>query len=192
MRVSSIAVVAMLSTAALATAGWGFTSGFWRSARGASKASPPQVSIGAAAHRATLFDMPPLRNPVLEFAAMANLPDEEIVFGVAHAGRVVAYQRAALADVAAHVVHSDIGLKSIVVTHCPRNSCTRVFLAEPSKSPEMRLGGWREDQTMDLIVGSQRLSQQSGEIPLAELPHVETTWGQWKQQHPETLIYQLP
>jgi hypothetical protein len=192
MRASSIAVVATLSTAALCAAGWSFGSGFWKTARGASQAPPDPIATVTAGHRATLFDIPPLRNPVLAMAVHTNLPDDEIVFGVVHAGRVIAYQRAALADVAAHVVHSDIGLKSVVVTHCPRNSCTRVFLAEPGNSPDMRLGGWRDDQTMDLIVGSQRLSQQSHEIPLAELPHIETTWGQWKRQHPETLIYRLP
>src|SRR5690606_18840859 len=98
MRASSIAAVATLSSVVLATAGWAFAAGFWKSVRGTSKAPPAQVAKGAAGHRATLFDMPPLRNPVLTLAAKTNLPDEEVVFGVAYAGRVVAYQRAALAD----------------------------------------------------------------------------------------------
>lgn len=197
MRARLLAAAAMLGCVALVTAGWGLASGLWPSARGndsrgTSEAPSTGVPGATGLHRATLFDMPPLRNPAAATVAETDLPDDEVVLGVVHAGRAMAYQRAALAEVASHVVHSDIGLQSIVVTHCPRNSCTRVFLAEPSKSPEMRLGGWREDQTMDLIVGTERFSQQARDIPLAELPHVEATWGQWKRRHPETLIYRLP
>ena len=34
-----------------------------------------------------------------------------------------------------------------------------------------------------------RQEQDAEEIPLKSFPSVKTTWAEWKQQHPETLVY---
>jgi hypothetical protein len=141
---------------------------------------------------AILLDVIPILNPPLVSADQADLADDEPVFGVVMGDEPRAYQRAAFADVPSHVVHDSIGAHSLIVTHCPRDACTRIFVSQPGKTPEVRLGGWRHDQTMDLIVGRRRFSQRSREIPLDEYAFVEVPWAVWKRRYPTTSVYRLP
>jgi Protein of unknown function (DUF3179) len=161
----------------------------------------PPINVGAtnpaAADRAEIeleaipLNIPPLQNPPAVHADQAGLPDNEIVLGVVLEGQARAYQRAALANMHAHVVEDAIGTRTIIVTHCSRNLCTRVFIADPGDSPDVRLGGWRADQSMELIVGTQRFSQQSRDIPLAEFSFEEVTWAEWRRRHPDTSVLRM-
>jgi hypothetical protein len=154
-------------------------------------ASPASTRPADVELEAIPLNIPPLKNPPAVHADQAGLPDNEIVLGVVLEGQARAYQRAALANMHAHVVEDVIGARTIIVTHCSRTLCTRVFIADPDDSPQVRLGGWRADQSMELIVGTQRFSQQSREIPLTEFSFVEVTWAEWKGRYPDTSVLRM-
>jgi len=137
------------------------------------------------------IDVPPIERPVLVPAADARIDDESIVIGIVVDGEPRAYLRDAFAlGPLNHIVRDTIQSTSVAVTHCDRILCTRVFMSrDPSNPWSIRVGGWRDDQTMDLIVNGSRFSQKSPLIPLADIPFSEATWGQWRQKHPDTLIY---
>jgi hypothetical protein len=45
---------------------------------------------------------------------------------------------------------------------------------------------------MELIVDGKRYSQKFPQLPLAEIPFSEATWGQWRKKYPDSLIYLGP
>lgn len=137
------------------------------------------------------MDIPPIDRPVLVPAADARIGDEAIVIGIVVGGEPRAYLRDAFAlGPHAHIVRDTIQSTAVAVTHCDRILCTRVFVSkDPAQTLNIRVGGWRDDQTMDLIIDGSRFSQKSTLIPLADIPFAEATWGQWRQQHPDTLVY---
>lgn len=140
---------------------------------------------------ALTVDIPPIERPVLVPAADARIDDDAIIIGIVVKGEPRAYLRDAFAlGPFNHILRDTIQSTPVAVTHCDRLLCTRVFASQdPSRPLNIRVGGWREDQTMDLIVNGNRFSQKSPVIPLADIPFSEATWGQWRQQHPDTLIY---
>ena len=139
-------------------------------------------------------DVDPISNVELIPATEILLADDEVVIAVAAFGETRAYVRRALQGYPErHVVHDELGSTPVAVTHCERTGCTRVLTAKDAGSLlNVRCGGWLPVQEMALLVGSQRYAQSSPDLPLADLPFIETTWKAWKQQHPNSLIYAGP
>lgn len=138
--------------------------------------------------------LPPIQNPTFVFADEAPLLDDDIVIGVMVDDQSRAYLRDAFDDSpAAHVVHDQLGSKSVAVTHCDRQRCTRVLGVDLGTPLEVGVGGWNADEnTMELLVSGERFLQTSPDIPLDEVPFVETTWGLWRTIYPDTLVYVAP
>lgn len=122
-------------------------------------------------------------------------------------------------DISAHLVNDVIAGRPICVTHCDRSHSTRVLTLarnksessvpetraqDPSvqessaketptpessatKSLDVRIGGWQE--SMVLVVDGSRYPHHSPDIPLADVQFTTTTWGKWRAEHPETLVY---
>jgi hypothetical protein len=143
-----------------------------------------------------LMDVPAFTDPKLVPAAEMKLDDEQIVIGIEIEGEARAYLREAFSDPQKHAVCDTVGGVPIAVTHCDRLRCTRVFAPEdPSLPFEIHVGGWRTDDTMELLVNGKGYSQKAKDIPLKALPFLEMTWGQWRRRYPDSRIYigeQLP
>jgi hypothetical protein len=137
------------------------------------------------------YDLPPIQRPVMLHASDVNLQDGHIVIGVLVNAEARAYLRDAFEVVVRrHVVLDSVQSRSIAVTHCDRSRCTRVLASpRPNEPLDVRVGGWRSDQTLALLVQGKEYSQKSSEIPLDEIPFTETTWRIWRKQHPDTLVY---
>jgi hypothetical protein len=159
----------------------------------------PDASSGASGlghydYPAMTLNLPPIDDPVLVHAADAGIDDATIIIGVVVQGEPRAYLREAFAlGPLRHIVRDKIQATPIAVTHCDRLLCTRVFANNDSSRPlDIRVGGWRSDQTMELIVDGKRYSQKFPQLPLAEIPFSEATWGQWRKKYPDSLIYLGP
>ena len=142
-------------------------------------------------HMPIRLDYPAIEEPPLEYADEVALEDEAIVIGIVVNGEPRAYLREAFADdPQRHVVTDSIDSTPVAITHCDRIGCTRVLTGiELEETGSIRVGGWRADQTLALIVGEEEYSQKSEEIPLADVPFLELPWGMWRELFPDTLVY---
>jgi hypothetical protein len=120
-----------------------------------------------------------------------DLPPSEPIIGLVVDGEPRAYVRKSLSGIAKrHVISDQAEEGRITVTHCDLSSCTRVFV-EPTgeKLKDIRVGGLKENSTLELLIDGQRYPQRDQKIPLAEFPFVETTWERWLADHPQTKVY---
>jgi hypothetical protein len=151
-----------------------------------------------------LVDLPGVRLPAALPADQAPLRDEAPVVGVEVGGQCRAYALAAFAPAGRgygrHVVNDLIGTTPITVTFCDRTECARVFIGPEGGTPlDIGVGGWTGDGergAMLLKVGDARYYQATGRplgggenIPYAEAQFLWTTWGQWREAHPDTAVY---
>jgi hypothetical protein len=142
-------------------------------------------------HMPLRLDVPAIENPPLEYADEVGLEDDAIVIGIVVNGEPRAYLREAF-DMSPnfHVVTDSIDSMPVAITHCDRLRCTRVFTGSQLEEPgSIRVGGWRTDQTMALIVQEEEYSQKSAEIPLDDVPFLELPWGMWRELFPDTMVY---
>lgn len=144
----------------------------------------------------TPFIVPGIRTPKTVAAATAELSDEEPVIGVSHAGRHRAYRIAALSTMSAHVVNDLIEQSPVTVTYCDRTDCCRVLTGDsPGEPLEVETGGFHHG--LMLKYGNRFFSQSASEfvdpaggtIPLSDFPFVRTTWGKWRESHPDTDVF---
>lgn len=138
---------------------------------------------------------PGIQNPIFITAAEADLADERVVIGVVVSGEARAYLRDAFDGPTRHVVNDLFGSTPVTITHCDRRCSTRVLtqLLETQKPLNIRVGGWSYDDAMlILIVNERKYTQTAADLPLADVPFSEVTWGEWRQEHPESLVYLGP
>lgn len=146
------------------------------------------------------FDIPGVSAPMLYPADQVKLSDEDRVIGVVVDNEPRAYVLDAFAvrgmqrkeDVGVHIVNDYFGSRPICVTHCDRTHSTRVLTTKrPDPTAvgpiDLRVGGWTKG--MLLVIDGRRYEHHSDELPLADVEYVTTTWGKWRADHPETLVY---
>lgn len=132
-------------------------------------------------------------------AAQATIADDARVIGIEIGGHHRAYCISALAEnPALHVVEDRVGRSPVCVTYCPLGGCTKVFARDAGPLLEVTLGGLSGVyHHMLLRVGRQRYDQTTlmplngseQPFPYASYPYLVTTWGQWRQAHPDTDAY---
>ncbi len=134
-------------------------------------------------------------------AAEAELGDDEAVVGVSAGGRSRAYRVAALSmGHATHVVNDVLGGVPVSVTYCNIHQCARAFTADESDGPLELSQGGLVTGSMVLRAGGHAYRQDSGApldpndppFPYAAYPEEVTTWGEWRQAHPDTDVYLGP
>jgi hypothetical protein len=161
-----------------------------------SKAQAPAPAMPVL--QATPFVVPGLRRPPTRPAALAGLADDSPVIGVLAGGRPRAYLLGAMTQRAHHVVDDVVGETPVTVTYCDQADCVRVFTADtPGKPLPIDLGGW-DGKAMLLRVDGVFYRQDTGkghssgglrDFPYAPLPFERTTWGVWKEAHPDTDVF---
>lgn len=119
-----------------------------------------------------------------------SIPDTEPVLGVMVDDQPRAYVLQAFSGgMQRSLLRDNSGPNPVVVTCCGRTFTIRVFGGGEQPLPVIQLGGWRADQTMELLVNGEGYSHKSDSLPLPELPFEQTTWGAWKEAHPDTRVF---
>jgi len=126
----------------------------------------------------------------LNAADGVQLPDAVPVIGVVVGDQPRAYVlRSLTGKVEKSLLHDRSGSTPVAVTFCDRTQTIRVFGGGDEPLPEIQIGGWRADQTMELLINGVGYSHQSDSLPLPELAVEQTSWGAWKEAHPDSRIY---
>lgn len=141
--------------------------------------------------------IPALIDPAFVSADQAGLNDDDRVIGVAFNGEVKAYP---LSIMNWHeVVNDRFGNRAVLVTYCPLCFTGMTFLAE-SEGERQLFGVSGLLYNSDVLLYDRateslwsQISQQAVSGPrrgdvLPLLPSSHTTWGQWRQRHPDTRV----
>ncbi len=115
------------------------------------------------------------------------IPDEEFVVGVEIDGNACAYLLGGMNDIDQHIVHHQLGGQQFTVTYCDKSECIAVY-DRTGTTAEIRNGGF-SGETLWILYDGKRYEQDAEDIPLSTIDSVKTTWGEWKQRYPDTLVY---
>lgn len=166
----------------------------------ASSAGLPSAPILADGSPSSGLKVPGISLPQLCPPEHVNLSEAAAVIGIEINGESRAYTVEAFMapnvdtpdDLSVHVVNDVVGEAAIAVTHCDVTHSTRV-LARPITDSNLGapldvcIGGFRRG--MLLNVNDSEYSQHAEDLPLDDIPYLTTTWGDWLEQHPDTLVY---
>jgi hypothetical protein len=144
---------------------------------------------GGSMEMSTPWITPGLRQPPAVRADEAMLADDAPVIGVVADGRPRAYLVSAMRSMSSHVVNDLVGEVPVTVTYCDRTDCIRTFSAKSRGEPlTLGVGGW-SNGGMELRLDERNYPQESAEVPLDDFEFERTTWGEWRERHPETEIF---
>ncbi|MBC7852965.1 MAG: DUF3179 domain-containing protein [Pirellulaceae bacterium] len=140
------------------------------------------------------FDVPGIVSPHLFAGDRNRMTDDAVIIGVVQSGEARAYLLSAFffrGTPSVHIVNDVFGAIPITVTHCDQKECTRVFTSDqvPGEPLDVRAGGMTLHHQLALLIDGRRYSQGSEKIPLQEVDFVQTTWKEWRQEHPQSKIY---
>jgi hypothetical protein len=160
------------------------------------------IPISETAPGLQLVTAPIVQTPAIVPGRDANLGDETEVIGVSLADRHRAYVVEALVPMSRHVINDLLDDVPCTVSYCDRTDCVRVFTAPRETEPlAIAPGGFDSRSargTMLLRVGSEHYRQDSGlpladdglaVFPYADLEFDRTTWGRWREAHPDSDVY---
>ncbi len=144
----------------------------------------------------TPFMVEGINSPTFSTASEATLRDDTPIIGVVIDGQARAYPLIRLSAMVDHVVNDQVTTEDgkvspFTVTYCDMTDCVRVFSAsDESKDEPMNVS------TLGMLDGGLALRwngvdfKQMDKVPmLQDVPFHRTTWGQWKAEHPESLVY---
>lgn len=145
----------------------------------------------------------PIDRPETTPASQAKLKDEEQVFGVEVRGKFRAYRTSALSTPMTHIVNDWIDGVAVSITYCNESKCLRAFTDPASPHPlNLNSAGklLMEKSEMLLDVNGKYYFQASLKsanmqtsvpfFPYALYPVETSTWKDWRDQHPETDVYE--
>jgi hypothetical protein len=155
---------------------------------GGSEAPSDRANILPRPGSDTPFIIPGVRQPEMRSAAEAELADDERIIGITGPGAPRAYMVRALSGVTGHVVNDMAGDVPVTVTYCDRSDCIRVLTADTAEPIDLWTGGVLSGK-LAVRFKEQMYSQTSKDLPLQDYPFVLTTWKEWREAHPETVVY---
>lgn len=130
-----------------------------------------------------------LTTPPVHPATTAPLGDETEVIGVLVNDEARAYVVTAMHSYGTHVINDLIDSCPVTVTYCDQTDVARVLTLTGKESPlDIQVGGWMQGE-MQVMTGDRMYGQSSPDVPFEDLPFERTTWGQWKQAHPDTRVF---
>ena len=149
----------------------------------------PSLINGKRAPGDTPMLLPGLLSPVMHEADKANLSDVERVIGITVGDQHRAYLADAFNELGTKVVNDLIDDIPISITYCEIHERARVFTStERGEALNMGLGGWLNKE-MFFYYNGEEFQHSAEETPVPDYPYIVTTWGEWKQAHPATMIY---
>lgn len=155
---------------------------------GALATNPPPAETPSTGYADTPMILPGV-TPLLISADEASLADDARVIGVSVDGVDHAFSIEAMSRMDSHVVNDMLGTQPISVTYCDRTDCARVLTREGGTEPiPLDLGGWMRG-SMALRYNQKMFTQLDESLPLQNHEFELTTWKEWRDAHPETLLY---
>lgn len=149
----------------------------------------PTIINGKRAPADTPMVLPGLISPTIHKAEAANLSDSERIIGVTVGNNHRAYLANAFDSFGSKVVNDLIEEVPITVTYCDIHERARVFTSTlRGEYLNMGLGGWK-DKEMFFYYENNEFKHSAEETPVPDYPYIVTTWGEWKEAHPQTEIY---
>ena len=137
----------------------------------------------------TPFIVDGIEAPEMTAAAETKLAADDRIVGVIIGEQPRAYSITAMSDMAAHVVNDVVGDTAVSITYCDRTDCTRAFTFDTSGNAiHLSTGGFMNGE-MALRLDQEMYSQTSPDIPLQDHEFEVTTWGEWIQKHPNSLVF---
>lgn len=149
---------------------------------------PPPPGVEPAPGSVTTESYPLRRYP----PGFVRLAAGEPVLGLSVGGEDRAYVVGTFDGPADHLAADEVGGRAVAVTYCDRWDCGRVFDAPGP----LRLVGFSAADGMLLGAAGRVFAQHTGRPadpadpgpPLAGLPALRTTWGEWAAAHPATTV----
>ncbi len=149
----------------------------------------PSMINGKRAPADTPMVLPGLISPVIHSVDKANLNDTERVIGVTVGDKHRAYLANAFDSLGSKVINDLIDNVPISVTYCDIHERARVFTSSSRGDfLNMGLGGW-VDKEMFFYYDNEEFKHSAEDAPIPDYPYIVTTWGEWKDAHPQTEIY---
>lgn len=165
---------------------WNFSSSGNTSER--AKAALPSASGTSHLNYSTPFIVPGLMQPHVDSADQADVPDDGGVLGIVVDGQARAYVLRAMSGMSSRVVNDLIGGIPVTVIYCDQTDCARVLTSKTRGKPiDVWIGGWTTGMAVRL--NEQMYLQTSPDLPLDDLPFERTTWGDWKERYPASLVF---
>lgn len=144
----------------------------------------------------------PVGMPASQIQSMSfQLMDSAVVIGLTVNNQHRAYLMETLLGPSSHVINDQIKKIPVTVTYCTLDDCIRVFTDTKSKKAlaitSAGLNSMRPKKML-IRVGEKTfwqdnllplLPSDSTKFPLETLQFERTTWGQWRQKHPNTDLY---
>jgi hypothetical protein len=153
------------------------------------KPSPDVMKDILRSMSATPLNVAPVREPPTEPAAAAAIDDEASVIGLSLRDQSRAFVVSSLSQPFHYVILTRLKDIALAVTYCDRTSSARVLARGDGEDfPDVRLGGWCAGKML-LQIDGEYLPQDTDECPYADVPFEVTTWGKWKEAHPETDVF---
>jgi hypothetical protein len=88
-----------------------------------------------------------------------------------------------------HLVNDLIDGRPVSVSYCEVSDCARVLTSDTPNVPlALRVGSFAQGG-LTLILDDRWFRQDSPDLPLRDLEFVRTTWGTWREEHPDSEIY---
>lgn len=151
--------------------------------------SPAPVVMPGAGNMSTPFMMPGIAEPKMYPADSVTISEESPIIGVIVNGEARAYLCLSMSSPAYHVVNDRIGTTPVSVVYCDRTDCARVLTGDFPDSPiSLSLGGFMNNELTVQFQG-RMYSQSSTELPLSDHDFVRTSWGEWKEQYPDSVVF---
>jgi hypothetical protein len=148
---------------------------------------------GQASNYNVFSRLPGLRKPSADSAADSSLTDEALVIGVSIGEKHRAYACSALANPLGHVINDLVAGVPVTVAYSDPAKVARV-LTQHNRSEPLDVGycgvfefgncGVTEGR-MQIEIDGVDFDLLDGDLPLADLSFVQTTWGEWKGAHPD-------
>jgi hypothetical protein len=159
------------------------------------------VFVGLSDFGAKRKEVPrPSTLPVLESLSHGGLDDNAPIIGVFAGGEHRAYPLGALMRPDSHVVNDLLGRKPVTVTFCDIDDCVQVFTDPDKNLPlDIAVGGSNRLRHGKLLLRigdrlywqdtKQPLKGDAAPFPYAQVDYVRTTWGKWREAHPDSDLY---
>lgn len=146
----------------------------------------------------TPFIAPGVESPQFVSAADCGLQDSTNVVGVLINGEARAYPLVRLSSMMDHVINdnapADGKNHAFSIIYCDMSDCVRVLASTTeSNDDSLKIGVLGLLDKEQVLQWNGKDFKATAEVDgLKDLPCQRTTWGEWKAEHPDSLVYKGP
>jgi hypothetical protein len=144
----------------------------------------------------TPFIVEGVASPEFVSAADAGLQDTNQVIGIVMNGQARAYPLARVSAMMDHVVNDNVSTSDgknspFTITYCDMTDCIRVLEStDPTSRDTLEIGTLGLlDRGLALQWKGKTFKQMESIDGLKDVPYRRMSWGEWKAEYPDTMVY---